>query len=261
MRLPAAASGHDATRSHAAALAPLVRLGGRASGLGLALGAALARPLLAFALPQRCPGCGAPAHAARVLCDACLAAIPTVPEPLCTACLLAERTPVACVRHASRRAWAAWVYDERAALVLHAYKFEARPAIAALLGARLAAALPAAWRPDLVTAVPLHAARRRERGFDQAEAIARQVADRIGVPYVPLLVRVRATRAQARLGPAARRRNLAGAFVVRTPAWVADRSVLVIDDVLTTGATLSACTTALEACGAHPAAAAVAWAS
>jgi ComF family protein len=222
--------------------------------------AALARPLVAFAFPQRCPGCGVPADAARLLCEACLAAIPTVPETLCAACLAAERTPVDCVRHPAQRVWVAWVYDDACAALLHAFKFEGRTALAELLGARLAAALPAAWRPELVTGVPLHAARRRERGYDQAEMLARVVADAIGVPYVPLLRRVRPTRAQSSLGPVARRRNPAGAFAVTQPSWADARRVLVIDDVVTTGATLDACTRALVAAGARPAAAAVAWA-
>lgn len=232
--------------------------GARAAAGGLA---ALARPLAAFAFPQRCPGCGAPADHRLVLCDACLAMIPPVPEALCTRCLLAGRMPAGCVAHPRHRAWAAWVYDERAAAVIQAFKFHGRPQLARLLAARLAAALPASLAVDLVTAVPLHPARARERGFDQGERIARELADAIGVPHAPLLARVRPTPAQARLGPAARRRNLAGAIAVMHPAWAAGRNVLIVDDVLTTGATLAACSDALECAGAEPCAAAVAWAA
>jgi predicted amidophosphoribosyltransferase len=81
------------------------------------------------------------------------------------------------------------------------------------------------------------------------------------VAFAPaLLERVKATRAQSSLGPRARRRNVRGAFRVRHPSWVAARRVLVVDDVLTTGATLTEAMGALRAAGAHTAAAVLAWA-
>jgi len=221
----------------------------------------LARDLEAFALPQRCPGCGAPADPARLLCDACAAAIPALSFALCAHCLVRGRDPVGCARHPDARVWPALVYDERAALLVHALKYGARPGLAAALAERLAAALPASPAPDLVTAVPLHPARRRERGYNQAWLLAERLAARAGVPAVEgVLVRERATRAQARLDPGARRRNLAGAFRVVEPQRYRGRRVLVVDDVVTTGATLDACLGALAANGARPAGAALAWA-
>jgi predicted amidophosphoribosyltransferase len=123
-------------------------------------------------------------------------------------------------------------------------------------------ALPAkARRAEIVTSVPLHAARRRERGYDQAACLAEALADAIGAPFVPgVIERVRATRAQSELGPEARRRNVAGAFLVTRPAWIAGRSVLLVDDVVTTGATLAEGLAALRAAGARTAAATLAWA-
>lgn len=221
---------------------------------------ARARDLEAFAWPQRCPACGVAASSDTLLCARCLTTIPALDGPLCVTCLARGDDPSGCLRHPDARAWAGWVYEERAALMVHAFKFGARPGLAAALAQRLHAALPAAVTFDLVTGVPLHAARRRERGYDQAELLARALAPRLGAPCVPLLRRVRDTQPQSRLGPAGRRRNLDGAIAVLVPEAVRGRRVLVVDDVLTTGATLGACLAVLAAAGAEPRGAALAWA-
>ncbi len=247
------------------AAAALAATAGCRGPAALAAGARALRPLAevleAFALPQRCPGCGAAADPRALLCADCLARIPRVAIALCARCLARGREPVGCRRHAAHVVWPAWIYDERAALVVHALKFAARPALAESLGTAIAAALPPALAPELVIGVPLHAARRRERGYDQAALLASAVAERLGVPLLQgPLVRVRPTRAQARLDARARRANLAGAFRLARPAGVAGRRVLVVDDVITTGSTLESCLDTLAAAGAEPAAAALAWA-
>jgi len=229
-----------------------------------ALAAPLAAPLadlLDFLLPQRCPGCGAPADPALLLCAGCLARLPVLGTPLCARCLLEERPPEACGRHPGERVYAAWVYDERVARLVHALKFGARPGLAGPYARAIAAALPpAARRPGLVVSVPLHAARRRERGYDQAARLAAVVADELGAPFAPgLLRRVRDTPPQSGLGAAARRENVRGAFVLSRPAWVRGRRVLLVDDVLTTGATLAECLAVLRAAGARTRGAALAW--
>jgi ComF family protein len=100
--------------------------------------------------------------------------------------------------------------------------------------------------------VPLHPRKRRERGFNQAELIARELAARSGLPLAPgALVRRIDTPPQAGLSAAARRRNVARAFAVRQCARVAGRRVVLVDDVLTTGATAQACSRALAAAGAR----------
>jgi ComF family protein len=223
--------------------------------------AALARDLLAFALPQRCPGCGIPADPARLLCDPCRARIPRLESALCARCLAAGREGVGCSAHPGSRVRAAWIYDERAACVVHALKYGARPGLARALGDEMARALPPGYRPDLVLEVPLHRTRRRERGYNQAAALADALAEAIAAPRLAgALVRTRATRAQARLGPAERRRNVSGAFRVAQPAALAGRTVLLVDDVLTTGATLESALAALGAAGAVATGVALAWA-
>ena len=228
---------------------------------GLGRLAAWAGDVAAFVLPQRCPGCGAAASPARLLCDGCRAAIPRVSFALCARCLARGQAPSGCKAHPGHAVWAAWLYDERASRVVHALKYQGRRGLAAGLGIELARVVPPAPRMDLVLAVPLHSARRRERGYNQAGLLAEALAGAIGVPRLEGAgERVRDTRPQARLDPRARRANVAGAFRVKDPDRLEGRNVLLVDDVITTGATFEACLEALGRAGARAAGVALAWA-
>ena len=225
----------------------------------------LARPvadLLEFVLPQRCPGCGEPAGTAAMLCARCVSRLPELPHPVCARCLADGAAPDGCVRHPGDQVHAAWIYDERVELLVHALKFGARPGLARAHAHHVARRLPErVMRDAIVTSVPLHSARLRERGYDQAARLGEAISDLTGAPFVPrLLRRVRATRAQTGLGADERRENVRGAFVVDRPAWVRGRRVLVVDDVLTTGATLCECLAVLRAAGAVTRGAVLAWA-
>ena len=143
--------------------------------------------------------------------------------------------------------------------ILH-LKFHGREYLGKRLGALLARAWEALPEPDspLVAPVPLHPSRRRQRGFDQAELLARGLDQRLrregrlrGLQLVPgLLRRVRATVPQVGLSASARRENVSGVFCVVRSEQVRNRTVVLIDDVMTTGATLSAGATALKQAGA-----------
>lgn len=214
----------------------------------------------ALALPQRCPECGAPAPAERVLCAACWTAIPRAGITLCARCLAAGGDPSSCRGHRAFRAGAAWLYDERAAAVVAALKYQGRPGLARALAIEVARAEVLA-RADFVTETPLHPARRRERGYNQAERLAAAVAAVAGVPHLTgVLARPRPASPQARRGPRARREQAHGAFTVAQPAAVRGRRIVVVDDVMTTGATIEACLAALAAAGARPAGLVLAWA-
>jgi predicted amidophosphoribosyltransferase len=136
---------------------------------------------------------------------------------------------------------------------LHAIKYGGEQRLAEPLGAAVARR----WGrigvgADIVTHIPVHAGRARTRGYDQAELIARVAARHLGLPYATLLTRERATIAQFDLDRGDRAANVAGAFVAvpgRGPGPVG-RWVLLVDDVVTTGATLTACAEALEHAGA-----------
>jgi predicted amidophosphoribosyltransferase len=141
---------------------------------------------------------------------------------------------------------------------LHAIKYGGEQRLAEPLGAAIARRWASVGvGANLVTHVPVHAARARTRGYDQAELIARATARHLGLPFAPVLARERATIAQFDLDRPDRAANVAGAFAVRAagrPAGaatnLAGRWVLLVDDVVTTGATLAACADALERAGA-----------
>lgn len=197
-----------------------------------------------------------------MLCDECMIRLPRLTHPLCARCLRAGDSPAGCVRHPKDRVHAAWVYDERVAALVHEFKFGGRPGIAGTIAAAVAGTLRDGPHPALVVAVPLHAARRRERGYDQAAVLACALARELAVPWVDgVLARVRATTAQSALGAEARRRNPVGAFRLVEPTWVRGREVLVVDDVLTTGATMQEAMAVLRRGGARTRGAVAAWAS
>jgi ComF family protein len=134
--------------------------------------------------------------------------------------------------------------------LVHQYKYGRIQTLSQPLGDLLAAALPLDERFDAVTFVPLHWRKQWQRGFNQAELLARAIARRRGLPVVRALRRARFTRTQAGLSNTARRRNVAAAFRYRRSApALAGRRVLLIDDVMTTGSTAAACARALKQAG------------
>jgi len=132
-----------------------------------------------------------------------------------------------------------------------ALKYRHRSRAAYELGVMLGGKLPRCCA-DVVAPVPLHASRRRVRGHNQAEDIAAGIAAALGVPLAcDALVRVRATRAQSSLDRRQRARNVAAAFCPASEQLaLIGRHVLIVDDVLTSGATACACAQAARLCGA-----------
>ena len=219
------------------------------------------RDLEDFLLPQRCPGCGIACDGTTLLCPGCFAAIPRISFAVCARCLARDRDPVGCRLHPGRLVWPAWVYDEPAALVIQALKYRERVDLADVLGRELARVAPPLPRADLVIEVPLHPSRVRERGFNQAALLADALSRELQVPRVrDALERIEATPPQARLDARARRANVARAFRARHPEWLTGRRVLVVDDVVTTGATLDACLRVCERAGARAVGVVGAWA-
>jgi len=169
---------------------------------------------------------------------------PAAPAHLCGACTI-DRPEYDYARSAA-------VYEGALREALHAFKFSGKRALARPLGdlalEQCVASLPDGI--DAAIAVPLARERERERGFNQAALLAQRIAGRLGVPTRPRwLARVRATRPQSDLTAAERRANVRGAF--QASPQVAGRHVLVVDDVLTTGATLRECARALHDGGAR----------
>jgi ComF family protein len=195
------------------------------------------------------------------VCADCWSAVHLCAAPFCRTCgdplaswrvisVSLERCP-RCRRrpplvHVAR---AAGEYDGALREIVQAFKYDGRQVLARPLGALVRRAGEGLLSgADCVVPVPLHAWRRVRRGFNQADVLARQ----LGLPVLHALWRTRATPPQAGLTAAVRRRNVRGAFVLspflsrrsRT-RWLADRIVVLVDDVRTTGATLNACATVL----------------
>jgi ComF family protein len=147
------------------------------------------------------------------------------------------------------------MYDGTLRTLIHLYKYSGMKPLAGPLAGLLVRAMPTETRFDAVVPVPLHWRKRWDRGFNQAELLARHIAKKRGIPVWNALRRRRATATQAGLASAGRRRNVAGAFVLKSPGkpnpQLAGRRILLIDDVMTTGATASACASALKRGGAE----------
>jgi ComF family protein len=134
--------------------------------------------------------------------------------------------------------------------LIHVFKYGGVETLAQPLGRFLALALPRDEQFDAVVPMPLHWMRRWSRGFNQSQLLAREMGRRASVPVRNLVRRVKATAPQAGLTNAKRRANVSGAFRLRRGASVGGLRVLLVDDVMTTGATASACARVLKQAGA-----------
>jgi ComF family protein len=141
-------------------------------------------------------------------------------------------------------------YDGPLRKLIHAFKYGRVESLAKPLSKFLLRALPVEEEFDLVLAVPMHWLKCIERGFNQAELLARPVAKRYGLKLANNLHRSRRTASQASLNEVQRQKNLRDSFAVRRAAELAKRRILLVDDVFTTGATLRAATAVLKAAGA-----------
>ena len=216
-------------------------------------------------LPKRCVCCG---RAGGWLCEACAPQLVPLPATVCARCGAPLPRPRAvCLECRGRdlafaSARAAYVYDGPARRLVTACKFRALRSLAGEMAVlaqlpfeRTVAALGGAAGVELVTCVPVHRDRDLERGFDQAALLGRRLAEAAGLPFASLLVRSRRGRRQSGLGAAARAANVHEAF--RLDDRMVDkagrvRTVLVVDDVYTTGETLHACSIALRHAGCEP---------
>jgi len=202
--------------------------------------------LATFFFPSRCRGCGNELDGGgpRLLCPACRAVLGApFPESGISGCL---------IRSGETAEYGRFPYDGPAGTAVRLLKFdgvrELAPALAAAL-TPLAAAVAAAYGLGIIAPVPLHPRRRRERRFNQSEELGARVARATGLAYEPkLLRRVRYTRPQVELKGHERIANVAGAFA--TTRSLGGGRVLLVDDVITTGATVRECGRALKEAGA-----------
>jgi competence protein ComFC len=202
--------------------------------------------------PERCVGCGR--RSSDVLCRDCFEALPRVGIPACGRCGLptafATFVCEACknVDFGFESARAPLRYEGVGKEVVHALKYRGYKKVVARLATPLMLQTIGDGRFDAIVPVPLHRSRLRKRGFNQAELLARGVATEINAPVSDTLKVVRSTRDQVELSAAQRRANVAGAYRASTRLR---GKVLLIDDVFTTGATMSACAATLVCAGAR----------
>lgn len=194
--------------------------------------------VLDLIFPPSCVGCG---KVGQSWCDRCASAVENV-------------APLHHLPHepALSAVAATGLHEGRLREAVQALKYENVRSLAQFLGTRMAACLYSLnWSFDTLLPVPIGNDRLRERGYNQAGLIAAALAQEVGVAFQPSLIwRTRETRSQVGLTKAERQRNMLGAFSAH-PSELRQRSVLLIDDVFTTGATLHACAIALRAVGAH----------
>ncbi|MCL2851484.1 MAG: ComF family protein [Defluviitaleaceae bacterium] len=161
-----------------------------------------------------------------------------------------------CGNDASGQSFSLYEYNDTVRHAIHRFKYGLRRDYGKYLGALMAEhaseVLPRGSAVDVVVPVPLHADKLRERGFNQAEILAEAVCERLGLALdASALTRVRSTEHQARLSASERRENMENAFAVRDTGLVGGKTVLLIDDIYTTGSTVSACTSVLLRAGAN----------
>jgi ComF family protein len=215
------------------------------------------RWVLDFALPPRCAGCGTIVADVHSFCTDCWTQIAFLGETGCTVCGLPLQATEAstcgvCLAKPPRiaRTRAAVAYDDLSRGLAIRLKYGRKVAIARTM-ARYMAPLVGSSSDLLLVPVPLHRTRLWQRGFNQSALVARELSRRLKVPANPVaLRRSRRTPPLKGMSPLQRRKTVAGAFHVADKAAVAGKTVILIDDVLTTGSTAEACARTLQRAGA-----------
>lgn len=221
--------------------------------------------LIDILLPRLCCGCaGRVIEPGEIVCRSCLLRVPALFEPICVLCGCPDARITEVGRCKACPPGKAWFQKARACTIfagmvqeiVHRLKYHRRPEYAkimveAMLALRSTEA-KTLFAADLVVPVPLHPVRRRERGFNQTEAIAELLAKKAAIPYTSrALVRIRPTTSQIRLKKRARRKNVENAFKCARPDLVYGRRILLVDDVFTTGSTVNECARMLILAGAE----------
>jgi len=209
--------------------------------------------LLDLVYPPRCPGCG---RMGIAFCERCRAQVELILPPVCRRCGCVLPQEGLCARcralpSSLDAVLAVAVFADPLRPAIHALKYENNTALAAPLGSMMVELWRRGGAPqaDLILPVPLHTRRQAERGYNQSRLLARVLGRGVGVPVDEhTLIRERPTLPQVGLDVTERRQNVEGAFACRGD--LRGKTVVVVDDVCTTGATLEACAAALRAGGA-----------
>jgi ComF family protein len=224
------------------------------------------RRILDIILPTSCSYCNDPVGDSNIpfFCSTCWADFTLIQGPVCPRCgrpfdspeTLAhspEQVCLACRRQPPLfdQALSVGYFEGSLREAVHQFKYRPCRTLGAPLGEWMAANVRLVMDIDLIMPVPLHASRLKQRGFNQALLLAHRMSETHHIPFsCDNLCRTRPTRPQVELTGVERIRNVAGAFALRQPGVVVDRSVVLIDDVFTTGATMNECASVLKQAGA-----------
>lgn len=216
--------------------------------------------LLDMIYPKRCPVCGGiAAEKSAGICPECANKLTFVKEPYCLKCgkPIEDESEEYCSdckkkKHFYKEGRAVLVYDEYSSKSIYGFKYNGRREYARYYGKIIVSALSdkiKSWNPDVIIPVPVHSSKMKERGYNQAALIAKEVSKALSIPYNDsLIMRKTATRVQKNLGGNEREINLKKAFIVRENS-VKLKSVLVVDDIYTTGSTIDAIAQCLMGAG------------
>ncbi len=227
----------------------------------------LLRRILDYCFPSSCFHCGSPSGESPVplFCSTCWGDLAPIPPPICPRCgrpFESSETLAVSPEHACwncrkeppdvDQAIAAGIFEGPLRQAIHVYKYRPMMALGGPLAKWMVACVRKVEHLDVVMPVPLHASRLRKRGFNQALLLARGASREYSIPLVyDNLIRVRPTRPQVELSGKERAANVTGAFGLRRGGDVEGKRVLLIDDVLTTGATMNECSRTLRDAGAE----------
>ena len=200
--------------------------------------------LAGLVFPERCPFCGGVTARDCPVCAACAAQLPFCVPHACRISLGPEGKDIVC--------YSVYRYEGAVRKSLQAFKFHGRRVYASGYAAEMARLLREEGAAGIhaVTAVPMSPKRRAARGYDQAELLGRGVASRLGLPYAAYLAKVRENELQHLLSKAERRENVREAFSIVPDQDPAGKKLLLVDDIVTTGATLAECAGVLYEGGA-----------
>lgn len=227
----------------------------------------LIRYAVRFILPADCAACGVPLTTDPVplFCTSCWDTVAPLRLARCSQCDRPLPSPVALTYSPTHRchhctvrppayvkAWTLYPYLPPLQDAICLFKYRGKVSLAKPLGHLMIAAIPASLDADLVIPVPLHPTRLREREFNQSLLLADQVATHLHLPLsFTNLVRIVPSEPQSTLSRKERMKNLRRAFAVRRPESIAQKRILLIDDVFTTGTTTNECAKVLRSAGAE----------
>lgn len=217
-----------------------------------------ASALLDALFPRRCPVCGTIPEEGRAICPSCLSQLSFVSSPVCKKCGKEMETETMeycldCTHHKRSFAWGVSLlnYNEAAAHSMAAIKYKNKREYLDFYAEETMKRCKEKllfMEADVLVPVPVHPARRRQRGFNQAELLAQALSVELKLPVCSdVLRRTKKTEPQKDLTPSERLKNLEEAFEARA---ICGRTVLLVDDIYTTGSTIEACTRALLKAGA-----------